>query len=61
MHREPEAMVQIHRIQETIYEEGKHLSPTERLERLRRETEAYLKRAGLTLTRVQPPARTISR
>ena len=58
MNREPDAMAQIHRIQEAIYAEEQHLSSAERLERLHRESEAFLKRTGLKLKRVQPLLRT---
>ena len=56
MSREPEAMAQIHRIMEAIYEEEKDLSSHERLKRLHEETETFLQRAGLHLKRVPPPA-----
>ena len=53
---EPEAMAQIHRIMEAIYEEEKTLSSQERLKRLHEESEAFLRRTGLRLRRVPPPA-----
>lgn len=59
--REPKAMAQIHRIMEAIYEEEKHLSSQERLKRLHRETDAFLKRTGLRLKRIRPPAETAAR
>jgi len=49
-------MGQLHRIREQIYEEEKALSPQERLQRLRQESEAFLKRSGLKLRRMHPPA-----
>ena len=54
-------MVELHRIREQIYEKEKTLSPAERLERLHRVSEAFLKRTGLKLERISPPARTTSR
>ena len=52
---EPNAMAQIHRIMEAIYEEEKDLSAQERLKRLHKETETFLQRTGLHLKRVAPP------
>ena len=61
MSPEPEAMAQLHRIMEAIYEEEKDLSSQERLKRLHEETERFLQRAGLHLKRVAPPATTQNR
>ena len=61
MTQEPEAMAQIHRIMEAIYDEEKDLSSQERLKRLHEETEAFLQRAGLRLKRVAPPTTTQGR
>ncbi len=58
---EPNAVAQVHRIMEAIYEEEKHLSSQERLKRLHRETDAFLKRTGLTLKRISPPASAAAR
>ena len=54
MNREPESLVELHRLREQIYEEEKHLPPEERLKRLRQESDAFLKKAGLHLKRVSP-------
>lgn len=59
MTREPDVTVQLHQIREAIYEEEKHLSPRERIERLRQESDACLRRTGLTLKRVSPSVRAI--
>ena len=56
MTHEPESMAQIHRIMEALYEEEKQLTPKERLERLRKESELYLTQTGLILKRVNPPS-----
>ena len=54
---EPEAIAQIHRIMEAIYKEEKHLTPYERLQRLHRESEEYIKRSGFTLKRISPQSK----
>lgn len=61
MIREPEAVAQVHRIMEKIYDEEKHLSKEERLKRLHQEANALLKRWGLKLSRVSPPSKAASR
>jgi hypothetical protein len=57
MNREPESMMQIHRIMEAIYEEEKDLTSQERLDRLHQESSAFLRRAGINLKQVSPPPR----
>ena len=59
MRHEPDALADLHRIREQIYEAEKSLSPHERLERLHQETAAYLRRTGLKLKRVAAPANTV--
>ena len=58
MSGEPKSMRDLHRIREQIYEEEKHLTPEQRIARIRQESDAFLKRAGLKLKRVSPPAST---
>lgn len=55
---EPKSMRDLHRIREQIYEEEKHLTPEQRIQRIRQESDAFLKQAGLTLKRVSPPSST---
>ncbi len=59
MTRKSDVVVQLHQIREAIYEEEKRLSARERIERLHQESEAYLRRTGLRLTRVSPLVRAI--
>jgi len=61
MIREPESMAQIHRIREQFYEEEKHLTPAERVAKIHREAEAFLKESGLKLKRVPPPSHAATR
>jgi hypothetical protein len=56
----PDTLKELHRIREQIYEEERHLSPRERVERTRRAADALLKQWGLNLKRVSPPARTVN-
>ena len=56
MTQAPDTMAELHRIREQLYEEEKHLSPQERVEKIRREADALLKQWGLTLKRVPPPS-----
>ena len=55
---EPKSMRELHRIREQIYEEEKHLTPRQRIERIREESDAFLKKAGLKLQRISPPPST---
>ena len=55
MPRPSDPMVELHRIREQIYKKEQRLSPQERLERLHRVSEAFLKRTGLKLERVSLP------
>jgi hypothetical protein len=41
--KEPEVMRQLHKIREESYKEMKNLSPKERIEKIRREAEAFIK------------------
>ena len=54
-------LAELHRMREQMYEEEKHLSPEERLRRLRAAGDAFLKRTGLHLKRVPPPSHAASR
>ena len=55
----PQTLKELHEIRAQIYEEEKLLSPHERVERTHQAAEALLKKWGLTLKRVSPPARTV--
>lgn len=43
---------EIHEIMEEIYESEKDLSPIDRLKKLKRESEQFIKEKGLTLRRI---------
>ncbi len=55
---EPKSMRELHRIREQIYKEERHLTPEQRIERTRQESDAFLKQAGLKLKRINPPSST---
>lgn len=60
MSQEPQSLAELHRIREQIYEAEQRLSPPERLARLHQQAEAYLRRTGLKLQRIAPPAQSIA-
>jgi hypothetical protein len=45
---------EIHEIMEKIYEEEKGLSPSERIKRLKEESEKFMQERGLNLRRARP-------
>ena len=47
--REPEPMREIHAIQEALYEEEKHLSPQERMQKIHQEAQEVIQKYGLKL------------
>lgn len=49
MEREPEAMREIHRIREQLYEEQKNLTPAERVAKINREADEAIRKYGLKL------------
>ena len=58
MRSEPKSMQDLHRIREQMYEEEKRLTPEQRIQRIRQESDAFLKKAGLKLKRVSPSSST---
>ncbi len=50
--KEPKAMREIHEIMEKIYEEEKHLTPEERVKKINKESEEFIKKHNLNLKRV---------
>jgi len=50
--KEPKAMREIHEIMEKIYEEEKHLTPEERVKKINKESEEFIKKHILNLKRV---------
>lgn len=47
--KEPEAMREIHRIREEMYEEMKYMTPRERVNKIKEDAEACKKEFGLKL------------
>lgn len=47
--KEPEAMREIHKIREQMYEEMKDMSPQERIRKIKEEAEEFKKEYGLKL------------
>ncbi len=50
---EPNAMKEIHKIQEKIYEEQKNMSNKEKLDALHKETEDFEKKWGINLRKLE--------
>ena len=49
--KEPKPMQEIHEVRHKIYEEDKHLSPKELVEKINRNAEDLIRRYGLKLRR----------
>lgn len=52
MYKEPEAMREIHKIQEQLYEEQKDMTDAEKLKLLHREAQEAEKKYNLTLKKI---------
>ena len=57
MYKEPESMRMIHKIQEKIYEETKHMTSEEKNAYIRKGAEELKKKYGLKLKKVSPSHR----